>query len=232
MIDKAAPRHPANYLLAITPDEFTSVPCLNLDTYLWKAYSSIDTLPISVYAHRICQLNETIYLIGGILNDQLVSSHVESKNHKILSVKNKNCLNQLYSYQNKTWSQKSPMHIARANFGAVIHQQRLYVVGGRTNVYSNVVELTDTVEIYNPIEDNWTKGKNIHKAREGCGFISLAGQLYILGGFNESGALSNVERFDEKRQKWTPVKNMLKARSHADYIAYNGKIWAFGGGEL
>ena len=124
------------------------------------------------------------------------------------------------------------MHRARANFGAVIHQDRLYVVGGRTESHLTAVSVTATVEIYDPSEDTWTKGKNIHKAREGCGFISLAGQLYILGGFNESGALSDVERFDEKRQKWTPVKNMLKARSHADYIAYNGKIWAFGGGEL
>lgn len=200
-------------------NELMCIPSLDLSTYTWKEKSSFNSLPISVFAHRLCQFNEAIYLIGGILNDEQLSPVGITES-----------ISSLYCYQSGIWSKKSPMHTARANFGVAMHQERLYIVGGRTESQLAVVTVTPTVEIYDPSEDKWTKGININEAREGCGLISLAGQLYVIGGYNGNIGLSSVERFDERKQKWIPVSSMQTCRTHGDYIAYNGKIKAFGGG--
>ncbi|RDD44548.1 Kelch-like protein 8 [Trichoplax sp. H2] len=204
---------------SIPVNNFTDVPCLNVNNYSWTNRSSITPMPIPVFSHRVCQLDESIYLLGGILNE----------NHQVAPNGNTTSISDVYAYHNGIWSKKASMLTARANFGAVLHEGRLYCAGGRTEGQLTCVALTNTVEIYDPKDDKWVEGKPMNEAREGCGLISLAGQLYALGGYNGNNVLCSVEKYDENKGKWIQVCAMKVSRSHANYIAYKGEIWAIGG---
>ncbi|EDV25199.1 uncharacterized protein TRIADDRAFT_25548 [Trichoplax adhaerens] len=180
-----------------------------------------------MYLHRAKNYHfmpehESIYLLGGILNE----------NHQVAPNGNTTSISDVYAYHNGIWSKKASMLTARANFGAVVHEGRLYCAGGRTEGQLTCVALTNTVEIYDPKDDKWVEGKPMNEAREGCGLISLAGQLYALGGYNGNNVLCSVEKYDENKGKWIQVCAMKVSRSHANYIAYKGEIWAIGGGKF
>lgn len=62
-----------------------------------------------------------------------------------------------------------------------------------------------TVEIFNPLNNKWTKSTPMRTLRSRVGVSVLDGQLYAIGGYNGTERLDTVEVYDPRDKKWKVV---------------------------
>ncbi|XP_063159361.1 kelch-like protein 40 [Candoia aspera] len=179
-----------------------SVLCYDRLSFKW---GEADPLPYAVYGHGVVSHDDLVYAIGGKGND-------------------KKCLDALMVYNPKKfeWKELSPMKNARSLFGTTVHNGKIYVAAGVTNS-----GLTNSVEVYDIATDKWEPFPEFPQERSSVSLISLAGTLYLIGGFatveTESGELvptelNDVWRYDEEGKKWEGVLREIQYASGATFL--------------
>lgn len=121
-----------------------------------------------------------------------------------------------------SWETKADMPTGRSGIGAVVVNEKIYVIGGYNSGCLN------TVEEYNPVTDTWTTKANMPTARYDLGVATVDGKIYAIGGDNGS-RLSTVEEYDPVTDSWTTKTSMPTARHKMGIQEVNGKIYAIGG---
>eukprot|EP00898_Chlorokybus_atmophyticus_P008186 jgi/Chlat1/8369/Chrsp80S07799 len=118
---------------------------------------------------------------------------------------------------------------------------KIYVVGGfydPTNQFSPSSFL-NTMDIYDPVQDNWSPGANMSAVRGDAGLATTpSGDLMVAGGETHDGEQytqipqHSVEVYYPKWDVWVPKAPLGTARfRHALASAYDS-IYAFGGQEV
>ena len=77
--------------------------------------------------------------------------------------------------------------------------------------------------------DGWVKKAPMLTPRGAFGCEVINGEIYAIGGRNQSGNLSSAERYSIKTDKWTELKPMSAPRSEMQTAILDGKIYAVGG---
>lgn len=128
----------------------------------------------------------------------------------------------------------------RTKFGAAVWNDRIYVVGG----YSNNPTVQTTVYVSpkqtsgGDITGNWTSTTAFNVARAGLSVVAYANNLYLLGGYDGTNYLSDVQYAkidttggvnDGTVGSWSYAANLPGAISDADAFAANGYIYLVGG---
>ncbi|XP_032355078.1 kelch-like protein 26 isoform X2 [Etheostoma spectabile] len=87
-----------------------------------------------------------------------------------------------YSYDpvQDSWKRLADMQEFRSNFSVVVHEERLYAIGGDKDINTNV----DSVETYNPDTDSWSFVQPLDQALSGNAVTVIDGGIFISGGFN------------------------------------------------
>ncbi|XP_044040844.1 kelch-like protein 33 [Siniperca chuatsi] len=87
-----------------------------------------------------------------------------------------------YSYDpvQDSWKRLADMQEFRSNFSVVVHEERLYAIGGDKEINTNV----DSVEMYNPDTDTWSFVQPLDQALSGHAVTVIDGGIFISGGFN------------------------------------------------
>ncbi|XP_066484766.1 kelch-like protein 40 [Tiliqua scincoides] len=179
-----------------------SVMCYDRLSFKW---GEADSLPYAVYGHAVVSHNDLIYVIGGKGND-------------------KKCLNtvSVYNLKKFEWKELAPMKTARSLFGATIHNDKIFVAAGVTDA-----GLTNSVEVYDIASDKWEAFTEFPQERSSVSLVSLAGTLYLIGGFatveTESGELvptelNDVWRYDEEGKKWEGILREIQYASGATFL--------------
>jgi N-acetylneuraminic acid mutarotase len=81
------------------------------------------------------------------------------------------------------WSTLTPMSTARGEVAVAAVDGLLYVVGGNRSSNPATNSVTDVVEIYDPVRDEWTSGVPIPTPRSEAAAGAIGGILYVAGGF-------------------------------------------------
>ncbi|KAF7245721.1 Kelch-like protein 40 [Varanus komodoensis] len=168
-------------------------------------WGEADPLPYAVYGHAVVSHKDLIYVIGG------KGSH-------------KKCLNNMSVYDPKKfeWKELAPLKLARSLFGATVHNNKIYVAAGVTDS-----GLTNSVEVYDIAKNKWEAFTEFPQERSSASLISLAGTLYLIGGFatveTESGELvptelNDVWRYDEEGKKWEGILREIQYASGATFL--------------
>uniref|UniRef100_A0A6J0VEY8 Kelch-like protein 40 n=1 Tax=Pogona vitticeps TaxID=103695 RepID=A0A6J0VEY8_9SAUR len=179
-----------------------SVLCYDRLSFKW---GESDPLPYAVYGHGVVSQDDLIYAIGGKGSD-------------------KKCLNTMVVYNPKKfeWKELAPMNTARSLFGSTIHNGKIYVAAGVTDS-----GLTNSVEVYNIATNKWEPFTDFPQERSSVSLVSLAGTLYLIGGFatveTESGELvptelNDIWRYDEEGKKWEGVLREIQYASGATFL--------------
>jgi len=102
----------------------------------------------------------------------------------------------------------------------------LYAVGG-----SDGQRHLDSVERYEAGEDVWHPVAPMRTARRNCGVGVLNGQLYAVGGRNESKqVMDNIERYDSREDRWERVEHSMKtARYFLAVGVLKSRLYIVGG---
>ncbi|XP_075348367.1 kelch-like protein 40 [Mycteria americana] len=179
-----------------------SVLCYDRLSFKW---GEADSLPYAVYGHAVVSHKDLVYIIGGKGSD-------------------KKCLKKMcvYNPSKFEWKELAPMKTARSLFGATVHKDKIYVAAGVTDS-----GLTNSVEVYDIATNKWDTFTEFPQERSSVSLVSLAGVLYLLGGFatveTESGELvptelNDVWRYDEEQKKWEGVLREIQYASGATFL--------------
>ncbi|MEP7200956.1 MAG: kelch repeat-containing protein [Chloroflexota bacterium] len=98
------------------------------------------------------------------------------------------------------WSAHTPLPTARADAAAAVVNDRIVLAGGRAGnaVLNQVLVFDSTQERGNP--QAWSVKTAMRQPRAKFGLVSLAGNLYAIGGAN--GARVENERYDTRTNAW------------------------------
>ncbi|XP_035658314.1 kelch-like protein 18 [Branchiostoma floridae] len=102
---------------------------------------------------------------------------------------------------------------------------RIYAVGGLTQAGESL----STVEVFDPILQQWDLAPPMASLRSRVGVAVLAGKLYAIGGYDGEVRLSTVEEFDAETGKWSLTTGMNSKRSALGAATLVGKLYVCGG---
>lgn len=126
---------------------------------------------------------------------------------------------------------------ARTQFSAAVWNDRLYVVGGynATPAVQSTVLVSPQLSSGGNITTNWSSGSTaFNVARAGAATVAYANNLYVLGGFDGTNYLSDVQysQLDGSNGhagSWSYSTNLPDSLRDADAFAANGYIYIVGG---
>jgi len=135
-----------------------------------------------------------------------------------------------YEWPGNQWHQLSSLHVARMGAGATVVDNQPIVMGG----CDEVAGYLSSVEMYDPLIDNWTFITPMRSKRSYLGAVEIAGSVYAIGGFGEElgnldGWLTSVERLEAQRGIWLPASPLLQPRAYFGAVQKDGSIYALGG---
>ncbi|XP_054914706.1 kelch-like protein 33 [Poeciliopsis prolifica] len=129
----------------------------------WRRLGEIPDKP--KFRHGVAVMDRRLYVAGGC--------YFYTKN---------NIMTSAYSYDpmTNTWKSLADMQEPRSNFSLVVHEERLYAIGGDKEIDTN----TDSVEVYKPDSNSWSLVHPLDQALSGYGVSAINGGIFISGGFN------------------------------------------------
>lgn len=140
-----------------------------------------------------------------------------------------------YNPEGDTWTQKTDMPTARGGHAAVVFEEKIYVFGGGTfkETTQGGIRYFDVVEMYDPVEDRWTRKPEMPAPKIGLGVETVDGKIYTIGGTasDNISRLSRVDIFTPDNGVWLAEggTRLPMATGGLSISKVNNKIYAFGG---
>ena len=128
------------------------------------------------------------------------------------------------------WTAKTSLHTARSHPATVSYKGRIYVFGGGGPGFLSL----DTVEVYDPRNDQWSWGAPMPTHRSGAVAGVVNGRVCVIGGGYKKPDgkfkfLTTVEIYDPAKDRWEKGSDMLMPHDYPG-VAVSGKhIYIMGG---
>jgi N-acetylneuraminic acid mutarotase len=136
-----------------------------------------------------------------------------------------------YDPATDTWTTKTPMPTGRGGHATAVVNGMIYIIGGMTSGPNFWSGIHNTVEVYDPLTDNWSTKTDIPTARVWLTTSVVDGKIYAIGGLSVTKEpLSTVEVYDPATDTWTTKTPMPTARGGHAAAVVNGMIYIIGGG--
>jgi N-acetylneuraminic acid mutarotase len=133
---------------------------------------------------------------------------------------------EVYNVKNNSWKSIDPLPQEVHHPAAASYDGKIYVVGG---FISRELIPSNQLFIYDPMNNQWTKGKSMPTPRGALNALFVNGTLYAIGGRDGSGTLNINEAYDPLTNKWISKTSMPTARHHAASATVDNKIYVVGG---
>uniref|UniRef100_A0A3B5BBY3 Kelch-like protein 33 n=1 Tax=Stegastes partitus TaxID=144197 RepID=A0A3B5BBY3_9TELE len=173
----------------------------------WRRLSEIPDKP--KFRHGVAVMEGMLYVVGGCYfyaKDDIMKSAY-------------------YDPVKDSWKRLADMQEFRSNFSMVVHEERLYAIGGDKDINTNV----DSVEMYNPDTDSWSFARPLDQALSGYAVAVLNEGVFISGGFNcEYVCLVSMFLYHPERGT-TYLADMTNERAQHCMEALQGHLYVAGG---
>jgi N-acetylneuraminic acid mutarotase len=136
----------------------------------------------------------------------------------------------VYDPANNSWTpRRSAPHRLRA-FGAAVVNDRILVTGGARlpGDPPSARGIASTL-VYDPVLDDWAYLADMPTAREGHATVAVGGAVYAIGGWNQTGVLTRVDKYDVATNQWGPVDELPSPLQGHGAVAVDGQVFVFGG---
>lgn len=195
------------FLLAVFPPLFLPAGSARAGASAWQAKRR---LPSPMDVESLFVINSRIYLVcpgdlargaaGGIL---------------------------VYDPEGDRWETKAVMPVVKAEFGAAVHGDKIYTVGGLTADGSR----SATMETYDPETDKWETKPGMSAARNVPGVLVHDHKLYVIGGWSigSEGGCNAAEEYDFATNTWRRLSDVPRGTAYSYITVINEKIYLFGG---
>ena len=126
-----------------------------------------------------------------------------------------------------SWAEGTPMTTARAQGGAAVIDEEIFVVGG-----AGPTEPRSQVEAYNTIGDIWRSVGAMPAGVQQFGSAAIDGKLFVSGGYGKNlseGASASLWIFDPLVGVWVEGAAMPGPRAGHRMAMVGGKLYVIGG---
>ncbi|MFB0841438.1 Kelch repeat-containing protein [Paenibacillus oleatilyticus] len=198
-------------LMLVTIILLFSSTALADENRVWEVQSNMPNARAGV---TVAQINGKIYSIGGSSGSTSFSDV------------------QVYDPNSKVWTTAASMHTARTLSSAAVVDGKIYVFGGYTgNYYTfNGGSVIDSVEMYDPATDTWTKKANMPSSLASVSAVAYDGKVYVFGGLTSSiNSVRTVQVYDPASDTWAARSDMQQALHGSVAVTLNNKIYLVGG---
>lgn len=113
------------------------------------------------------------------------------------------------------------------NFGCVVLENELYILGGKS-VYASRLALTNMVQIFSFTTGNWRDGLNMPTPRETPATLVDGPFIVVPGGYNGLRALDVVEAFDPRTGAWITLPKLCRPVSAHSLVFMGHHLFIFG----
>ncbi len=179
----------------------------------WITMTSMIT-PVS--GAGVAVINNDIYIIGGYDGTSALKSI------------------QIYDPDSDSWSLGAPMPGGRAELGAAFLNGEVYVIGGNLSTGGSSTT-TNSVDIYNPVLDNWRHGTPLPEPRASFALAVKDNKIFAIGGTGKWGdggpstATDTTFIFDPDQDSWSMGTPMPTARWANEAAVVVNRIHVVGG---
>ena len=129
------------------------------------------------------------------------------------------------SEQSWNWQEMSP-HPGEGRWvsdGVVEVEGEIYLVAG----YGT--SRKDTLLKFNPQTDKWVSLAPLDFARDRVASAVLNGRIYLIGGYDGTSKLKDVDVYDPATNSWNSAADLPEAIERSTAESFNGKIYLLGG---
>jgi N-acetylneuraminic acid mutarotase len=140
-----------------------------------------------------------------------------------------------YDPSTDTWTTKSPMRQPRINFATTVYKDKIYIIGGQTDIWWSPP--CRTVEVYDPINDVWSYSTPMPEPRASICANLVNGKIYVIGGTTNpipntelgEGITNTTQVYDPDTNIWSTAAAIPEALINYASTVFEGKIFIFGG---
>lgn len=177
------------------------------DTDDWERLGDI---PAGVHHAGFASHDGKLYIIGGYRD------HAFNPTDQV----------HIYDIKSGAWRSGAAMPTSRGSVVATVIDDKIYVVGGKTDRDTSVA----TLEVYDPANDRWERRRDMFTGRDHLGAASVGGKLYVVAGRagNDFEMTAN-EVYDPATDTWRRAAELLTGRSGVGTVAHDGRIYVVGG---
>ncbi|WP_018981652.1 Kelch repeat-containing protein [Salinimonas chungwhensis] len=135
----------------------------------------------------------------------------------------------------QSWEQKSPMPVALSETVAVMLNDKLHLIGGRTikgraNGRWHDHNDTDWHGIYDATAGVWKTATPLPTPRNSACAVTYMGKIHVIGGRQVGGGnLDTHEMYDPTTARWKTLKPLPQKQAGLACVAYRHSIYVFGG---
>ena len=128
-------------------------------------WAKSNAMPVALVYSAAAEVQGNIYLVGG--------EHNDSTSNKVWA----------YDMKAKIWLTKAPMNHRRCQHALQAVDDKLYVFGGR-RVEGSRNENTKSIEMYDPVANQWTILLNSAIETSACCSFVNGNKIYLVGGYD------------------------------------------------
>ena len=118
------------------------------------------------------------------------------------------------------------LRIGRLGGCAVTLKDQIFVLGGQT---VDCKDGTRECEMFDPTKKHWTLMTPMNIPRCNFAAVVLEKEVFVIGGYNEDGALKSCEKYNIKTKTWSMLPDMNYARSGHVAVILEQVVFAIGG---
>ncbi len=131
----------------------------------------------------------------------------------------------IYS-QSPEWVTLADMPQSRFGHCSVIYQDRVWIIGGRTQLSSSISK----IDCYNLKTEEWEPdASELQNARSNATAAVYDDKIFVIGGHDDRKILNAVEFYDPNEKKWQEVAPLLQPREGANAIVFKDTLFVIGG---
>lgn len=137
-----------------------------------------------------------------------------------------------YEPATNSWITTAPMPTARYSSAVGVINGLIYVAGGARTVARSVFETLGTLEVYDPIADEWTPKAPMPVPVRTAASVVIAGKLYVAGGISgvyPDSAQDVLQVYDPHSNSWDTGPAMSTPRFLAAAGVVDDTLYVVGG---
>lgn len=220
----------------VNEDEFLDMPRSILITFLKSEYLRIDS-EFQIFSAAIRWISQDITTRRRYVFEILNQVRLPLIPSKLLEKSINDCCDislkvALRSIQKDLLSKRGSLVTLYVQ-PRICARKKLYVIGGsKRELISSWTrsECTfESVECFDTFRKEWQRVSPMEIGRILPGIAVLNGNIYVVGGEQESQILANGEVYDPQEDVWTSMSPMVTPRCEFGLCAHGGYLYAFGG---
>jgi N-acetylneuraminic acid mutarotase/glucose/arabinose dehydrogenase len=184
-----------------------------------SGWTSLTSMPTAVGGATAQVLGSNIVVVGGM----------DTTGASVNTV-------QIYNPSTNTWTTAPSMLTRRDNHGSAVFNNKLYVFGGRIqNADGTQVDPTlKSMEIYDPLTNQWTFGASMPTGRRTMSVGNLNGKFQVVGGEKQldGSTFNQNEEYNPLTNTWRSLPTVPTGVHGAAFGTINNVLYMAGGGPI